>query len=124
MEIQMKSYYEFRNAVRKLYDTDVQIGDLCCKILEVRDKYRYIESINVSIQDYIINVELTSGTDDDKKAKVIDKIGSLIGYYLSDNQDLLPADIRNDPGFEIFLESENFIYCDIYVVGDSIRFTL
>ena len=124
MEIQMKRYYDFRNAVRKLYDTDVQTGDLCCKILEVRDKYRYVESITASIQDYSIEVELAPDTSDEKKSNIIDRIGSLIGYYLSDNQDLLPPDIKNDPEFEVFLESENFIYCDIIVVGDSIRFNL
>ena len=124
MDIQMKKYYEFRKAIRMLYDNDTLIGDLCCKILEVRDKHRFVESINVSIQSYYIEVELSEGTTDEKRQMIIDKICTEIGYYISNNAYLLPDNIKNDPDFELFVDSENFVYCDICPVGNSIKISL
>ena len=123
-EIQMSKYYEFRKAIRNLYDNDTKIGDLCCKILEIRDKYRYVESITTSIQEYNIDIELENGTDQDKKEKILTKVADAVGRYLVDNQTLLDPSIYNDPEFELFIESDNYIFCDIYVVGNSIKFTL
>jgi len=121
---EFKGYYYFRKAIRELYKNDVQTGDLCCKILEIRDKYRYVESISVALQDYTIEVEFTPGTEEDKKLVILDKIATLIGYYISDNQDLLPSEVKNDHKFEIFLESENHMYCDICLIGDTLTFNL
>ena len=41
-KIDDKRYYELRKEVRKLYDNDVNLeGDLCCSILQIRDKYSF-----------------------------------------------------------------------------------
>lgn len=120
----MNKYYEYRKAIRTLYDNDTLIGDLCCKVLEIRDKYRFVESITTEIQNYSIEVEVSEGTTDEDKGKVINKIASAIGYFISDNTYTLPPEIRNDPEFDMIIESDNFIYCDISMVGNSIKFLL
>lgn len=123
--IEMSKYYNFRKEVRKLYQNDVQnIGDLCCKILEIRDKYRSVESIELKLQEYTINVELSENTSATKKQEIISKIALVIGYYIVNNRILLDESINNDPDFEIFINSNNMIYCDIIVVGNSITFNL
>lgn len=123
--IEMSKYYNFRKEVRKLYQNDVQnTGDLCCKILEIRDKYRSVESIELKLQEYTINVELSENTSATKKQEIISKIALVIGYYIVNNRILLDESINNDPDFEIFINSNNMIYCDIIVVGNSITFNL
>lgn len=123
--IEMSKYYNFRKEVRKLYQNDAQnIGDLCCKILEIRDKYRSVESIELKLQEYTINVELSENISATKKQEIISKIALVIGYYIVNNRILLDESINNDPDFEIFINSNNMIYCDIIVVGNSITFNL
>lgn len=125
MCLQMKKYYDFRIAIRgALYSNDTLIGDLCCKILEIRDKYRFVESLSVAIQDFLIEIEVEEDTDIEKKKMIVEKICTQIGYFISNNINKLPDNIRNDPDFETFIDSENFIYCDTCMVGNSIKITL
>ena len=124
-DINMQKYYEFRKAIREnLYSNKSLLDDLCCRILEIRDKYRYVESISIAIQEYSIEVELTEGTDFDKMDNIINKIGSAIGTFLFNSSHLLPDDIRFDKEFESFIDSDNFVFCDIYSVGSTIKFNL
>lgn len=123
--IEMTKYYNFRKEIHKLYKNDViNSGDLCCKVLEIRDKYRCVDSINISIQTYSITVYFEHDTDDNKKLEIIDKIGKCIKKYINDNLSLISEEITKDPDFELFLLSENKIFCDIISLGDSVQFCL
>ncbi len=125
MSIEMTKYYNFRKEIHKLYENDAQnAGDLCCSILEIRDKYRSVESIDLKIQEYSINVELSEGTSETKKQEVATRIAKSIGYYIINNRSLLDPEIDNDPDFETFINSDNMLFCDIMIIGDTINFNL
>ena len=51
MRPNMKPYYDMRHKVRELYSTGVQtnprVNDLCSEILQLRDKDKAIESIDI-----------------------------------------------------------------------------
>ena len=120
----MKEYYQFRQELRKLYKNDVNNnGDLCSSVLQIRDKNKCINSIGVAIQDYKIDVEVDENTPISKIINIKDKIANSVGRYIVDNKDRLDID-TNSESFNQFLESENHLFCDIAVVGNSIKFNL
>ena len=117
-------YYEYRKKIRELYKNDVNNnGDLCSSVLQIRDKNKRINSIGVAIQDYKIDVEVDENTPISKIINIKDKIANSVGRYIVDNKDRLDID-TNSESFNQFLESENHLFCDIAVVGNSIKFNL
>ena len=87
------------------------------------DKNKCINSIGVAIQDYKIDVEVDENTPISKIINIKDKIANSVGRYIVDNKDRLDID-TNSESFNQFLESENHLFCDIAVVGNSIKFNL
>ena len=123
--IDMHKYYAFRTEIRKLYDHDVnQCGDLCCKILEIRDKHRCINSIDIDISGYSIKVTLADGTSENKVQEIMNKIATAIGYFIVLNRSNIDPAINDDPDFETFINAPNYIFCDIIRVGQIIQFSL
>ena len=122
---QMDKYYKFRKEIHKLYDHDVyNTGDLCSKILGIRDKEKCIESAKISLESYTINIELAADTTAEKQTEIINKVANCIGYYIIDNRDKIDPSINEDPSFDTYITSYNRMYCDIIVVGKSITFNL
>ena len=73
----MEKYYKFRKEIHKLYDHDVyNTGDLCSKVLGIRDKEKCIESAKIALQSYTINIELAADTTVEKQTEIIDKIAN------------------------------------------------
>lgn len=121
----MADYYNYRKAIRSLYDNDVnQCGDLCVKLLEIRDKYRCVNMINIAIQSYSIEVELAEGTSSNKRMEIINKICNSIGTFLVNNRQSINPEYSESDEFDKFLNAPNFIFCDIAVVGNNIQITL
>ena len=121
--ITMASYYNFRKAFRSLYDHDVnQCGDLCVKLLEIRDKYRCVNMINIAIQSYSVEVELADGTSPEKRLEIINKICTSIGIFLVNNRDKIEC--NNPDDLDKILNAPNFVFCDIACVGNIISITL
>ena len=122
---QMEKYYKFRKEIHKLYDHDVyNTGDLCSKVLGIRDKEKCIESAKIALQSYTINIELAADTTIEKQTEIINKIAKCIGYYIVDNRDKIDPKINEDPSFDTYVTSYNNMYCDIIVIGKSITFNL
>lgn len=122
---QMEKYYKFRKEIHKLYDHDVyNTGDLCSKILGIRDKEKCIESAKIALQSYTINIELAADTTIEKQTEIINKVTRCIGYYIVDNRDKIDPKINEDPLFDTYITSYNPMYCDIIVIGKSITFNL
>ena len=121
----MEKYYKFRQEIHKLYDHDVyNTGDLCSKVLGIRDKEKCIESAKIALQSYTINIELAADTTAEKQTEIIDKIARCIGYYIVDNRDKIDPKINEDTLFSGYITSSNHMYCDIIVIGNSITFNL
>ena len=121
----MEKYYKFRKEIQKLYKNDVyNTGDLCSKILGIRDKEKCIESIRIDLDSYTINIELSQDTTDKKKSEIVEKIARSIGYYIVDNRDKIDPEINEDESFETYITSANHLYCDIIIIGKSVTFIL
>ena len=118
--MEMKRYYELRKAVRKLYDNDINNGDLCSRILEVRDKYRAVTSINIEIESYIISITFADNASYEKREQVKQDIIDRISYHLSDN--INNIDIEDKSELANFIASRNF--CDVFVLGNILNFNL
>lgn len=117
----MKKYYQFRQELRKLYKNDVNMnGDLCGQILHVRDKYRSVNSIDVSIQDYSIDIDIEPGTSQNKQNEILSKVVTEIKKFISDNKKSIDKDIHVDS----YLSSKENVFCDIVTVGNSIKINL
>lgn len=117
----MKEYYQFRQELRKLYKNDVNNnGDLCGQILHVRDKYRSVNSIDVSIQDYSIGIDIEPGTSQNKQNEILSKVVTEIKKFISDNKESIDKDIH----VEDYLSSKENVFCDIVTVGNSIKINL
>jgi hypothetical protein len=121
----MKDYYNFRKEIRNLYKNDVnQCGDLCVKLLEIRDKYRCVNLINIAIQTFSVDVELADGTSVNKRNEIIGKICNSIGTFLVNNRNNINPEYANSDEFDKFLNAPNYIFCDIICVGNTISITL
>ena len=121
----MEKYYKFRQEIHKLYDRDAyNTGDLCSKVLGIRDKEKCIESAKIALQSHTINIELAADTTIEKQTEIIDKIARCIGYYIVDNRDKIDPKINEDTLFGTYITSSNHMYCDIIVIGNSITFNL
>ena len=121
----MKDYYNFRKEIRNLYKNDVnQCGDLCVKLLEIRDKYRCVNLINIAIQTFSVDVELADGTSVNKRNEIIGKICNSIGTFLVNNRNSINPEYANSDEFDKFLNAPNYIFCDIICVGNTISITL
>lgn len=119
----MEKYYKFRKELHKLYDNDVySTGDLCSRLLEIRDKEKVVESISVDLASYCVSIELDKDTTLDKKETIINKMRDSIGRYIINNKDTLDSSLIKDPEFESFLCS--YRYCDIITIGQSVTFNL
>ena len=122
--IDMEKYYRCRKELTKLYKNDaVNTGNLACKVLEIRDKSRAVNSINLELQDGRITVEVRPDTTAKKKDEIINKITNCIGKYIDDNKYALDQTIADDDQFNNVIIGGNN-YCDVYNIGDEIIFGL
>lgn len=120
----MDKYYKFRQEIHKLYDHDVyNTGDLCSKILGIRDKEKCVESVKIALQNYSISIELSSDTNMKKRTEITNKITKSIGYYIIDNRDKLDSNIVEDESFDTFISNPS-LYCDIIIIGNYIMINL
>lgn len=119
-DTEMKKYYEFRKTARKLYDNDVQYGDLCGSILHIRDKNKCIDSIQLNISSYEVVVEFESGTDENKKNSILSLIIEEIRKFVRSNIDKLPIENVNE--FKAYIYSP--MICDVIIIGDIIKISL
>lgn len=118
-----EKYYEFRKEIRKLYKNDVRLnGDLCSKILEIRDKERCVEYINVSLADFNISIEVSEDTPEDKANSIVDTIIRRISKFIADNANELNIDDREL--FTKFIDPSGYLLCDVIVLGKSINIYL
>ena len=120
----MEKYYKYRKEIGELFlhDTD-NIGNLACKVLEIRDKNKCVNSINLSIQEGEISVELDNSTTNKKKTDIVNKIINCIGRYIVDNKSKLDKETAESEEFnDAILNNNNF--CDIYSIGDEVVFRL
>ena len=123
IDIQKESkYYEYRKDLHDIYDMDVWYGDLVGNVLALREKDRYIDTVNVDIRSYKIYVELSDKAKDKEIKKVVsqmkDIIDSFIGYAainmtFPEKRELISS----------FLGSQWPIF-DYYVNGNVIEFDL
>jgi hypothetical protein len=118
--MEMARYYELRKAIRKLYDNHINNGDLCSRILEVRDKYRAVTSINIEIESYSIAIMFNDNTSNDKKEQIKQDVLDRISYHLSDN--INNIDIEDKIELSRFISSRNF--CDIFMLGNMLKINL
>lgn len=118
-----EKYYEFRKEIRKLYKNDVRLnGDLCSKILEIRDKERCVEYINVSLADFNISIEVSEDTPEDKTNSIVDTIIRRISKFIADNINEL--NITDRELFTKFIDPSGYLLCDVIVLGKSITIYL
>lgn len=122
--IDMEKYYNCRKELAKLYKNDtVNTGNLACKVLEIRDKSRVVNSINLELQEGKITVEVRPETTAKKKDEIINKIRNCIGRYIVDNKYVLDENIAEDQEFNnVIIDGCNF--CEVYNIGDEIVFGL
>ncbi|MBR6289284.1 MAG: hypothetical protein IKR19_08115 [Acholeplasmatales bacterium] len=123
MKPNMKPYYDMRHKVRELYARGPQINpkvnDLCSEILQLRDKDKAIESIDIDTIGFTIEIELEEGSDNSKSIDVSDKISKIIDHYIDDNITSINGIDRK----EIESVQGQKLY-DSFTVGNFIRFTL
>lgn len=117
----MKEYYDMRQNVRKLYALgpaiNPRVNDLCSTVLQIRDKNRCVESINIDTNNFTIEVEIEEGTDFDTCLKIKNEISSTIDKYIIDN-------IYSIDSQESAEKYENAKLYDDLSVGTYIRFDL
>ena len=122
-KIDDKKYYELRQEVRKLYKHDTNYeGDLCSRILEIRDKYKCVDSINVSLSDYSISIEFEEGTQPNKIDNIVSLVITRLSEFVEANKDDL--NITNKEEFRTFIDPVNYLLCDVIVLGNSAEFCL
>lgn len=123
MKPNMKSYYDMRQRVRELYSTGVQTNpranDLCSEILQLRDKDKAIESIDIDTIKFTIEIELEEGSTVKKNLDVVDKVSDIIDHYIDNNIKSVKGINRQ----EIETAHDQKLY-DYFAVGNFIRFTL
>ena len=118
-----KTYYEYRKELHKLYKDDVRMnGDICSRILELRDKNKYIEYIDMAIQDYSISLEVSEDTPEQKVNDIVYEIYTRLAEFIRNNIDQL--DIKDMDEFNNFIDPSNFLLCDVMVLGTSVTFSL
>ena len=119
----MKPYYDMRIKVRELYSTGVQVNpranDLCSEILQLRDKDKAIESIDIDTLRYTIEIELEEGSNMKKSLNIVDKVSDIIDQYIDNN--IKSIDGINRTEIE---KAHNSKLYDSLTVGNFIRFTL
>ena len=78
----MDHYYQFRSELKNLYKHDINAnGDLACKVLEIRDKNRCVNSIEVSIEEGRIVIEFDPKTTDKKRKTITENITESINNF-------------------------------------------
>jgi hypothetical protein len=121
--IDMGIYYRIRKEIRSLYKNDVNNnGDLYCSVLEVRDKHRCVSSISIDTVAYCIFVDLDDSTSDTMRNKIIAELAEAIRSYINSNIDLISSDY--EAYIDQVVNSSNYSFCDISVIGNSIKIIL
>lgn len=119
----MKDYYDMRKKVRELYATGAitnpKVNDLCSNILQIRDKNKCIESIDIDTVNFSIEVELEESTDYKTCVKIQNDIAKIIDEYISDNIESVSDIDKND----VENAKTKKLYDDMSV-GTYIRFVL
>lgn len=121
-----EKYYNYRKEIRKLYDNDVnQAGDLCSRVLEIRDKNRCVEGIRIAIQEYNIRVDLSESTDTKKRDSITNKIVKYIDQYIMSNLDTKTTSLKkSDDEFAEMMDSDDIKFCDVNILGNTIQINL
>ncbi len=123
-EINDRKYYEYRKEIHKLYKNDTRMnGDICSRILELRDTNKFIEYIDMAIQDYSISLEVSEDTPIAKTNEIILEIFTRLSEFIRKNVDELSG-ITDMDEFETFTEPSNYLLADVMVLGTSISFSL
>jgi hypothetical protein len=121
--IEMSKYYNGRKAIRTLYNHDTyKNGDLYCSVLEVRDRHRCVNSISIDTVAYAIYVDLEDNTSDSMKSTIIGQLANAIKDYIVKNINELEDKSKSD--VNMILSTSGIAFCDISVVGNSIRIIL
>lgn len=122
----MQKYYENRAKLRKLYDIEPYCkNDLFCSIFEVRDKNKCIVSTTISLEQYYIEVEFEEGTSIEEMSKHTNTILKRIGYFLSNNIDLIPNLSQDDrKELEFMIINSESTYCDHMIIGNMLKINL
>jgi hypothetical protein len=120
--IDMNKYYTFRKEINKLYNTSIpDTQKLYSNILQLRDKYKYIECIDIELDYKYISIEFEEGTSDSDRLNIVCKITEYIRDYISSNTNLLDTNIINDKYFNEFINSD---FYDFFCIGNTVRFNL
>ena len=123
MKPNMKHYYDMRMKVRELYAVGVQVNpranDLCSEILQLRDKDKTIESIDIDTSKYTIEIELEEGSDMKKNIDILEQVSDIIDQYIDHNIGSINGIKRAD-----IEKAHNSKLYDSLTVGNFIRFTL
>ena len=117
----MDRYYQFRSELKNLYKHDMSAnGDLACKVLEIRDKNRCVNSIEVSIDEGRIIIEFDPKTNEKKRKTITHNITDSINNFIIDNKSKINID---EEDFNKLVNNETCC-CDVYAVGDQVTFGL
>jgi hypothetical protein len=119
--LSMDHYYQFRSELKNLYKYDTSAnGDLACKVLEIRDKNRCVNSIEVSIDEGRIIIEFDPKTNEKKRKSITYSITESINNFIMDNRAKINID---DEDFNKLVNNKSCC-CDVYAVGDQVTFGL
>lgn len=121
IEKPINNYYDMRKAVRELYNDPNLTSNLCSRLLELRDKSKNIESLNISTSEYIVEVDFKNRDD---KFKDTNKILKRISEFISDNSSKIKNNISDDENFSMFLNPSYCLFCDMWTVGNSLKINL
>ena len=121
IEKPITNYYGMRKAVRELYNDPSLTSNLCSRLLELRDKSKNIESLNISTSEYIVEVDFKNK---DEKFKDTSKILKRISEFISDNSSKIENSISDNDSFTMFLNPSYCLFCDMWTVGNSLKINL
>jgi uncharacterized protein YprB with RNaseH-like and TPR domain len=121
----MNKYYFFRKQLHELYNnSDSSVGDLCCKLLAIRDKNRIIDSMEIELDNFTVTLEFNTEATKEEIKNITIKVANTIGRYIIDNRKHLPISVNIDPEFDSFMNSDNMLFCDIITVGNIVKINL
>lgn len=111
----MVMYYNCRKIIHELFNSNQDNNDLQCRLLEIRDKYRYVESVDVNMKNYSVEVELCEDIDEKKKDNIKKKVTDIIIKFVKEN-------INDNDYNEYSTCIDNGTFCDTYEIGYSVIF--
>ena len=121
-EPDMGYYYKLRKQVRNLYANDIKINpginDLASRILQLRDKHKCVEGINLDTTNSTIDINIEEGTEQATVNKIYNQTTSILDNYIKENVNLYEKDSTKHD------EVKNFKLYDGVIVGNTISIVL